>query len=126
MAEKVVKTWIQGGGVVGDIVGRSWSGQRRVYKNPEAFYHAPSELCYVPEDLAGAYTANGFFELSLEQPEIAEEMFQSVEWEHPETWLDEQFRMGELAICPVCGHICQSYVGLMCPYCRETNCEVTS
>ena len=126
MAEKVVKIWIQGAGVVGDIVGWSWSGQGRVYKNPEAFYHVPFELCYVPEDLAGAYTANDFFELSLEQPEIAEEMFQSVEWEHPETWLDEQFRMGELAICPVCGHIRQSSVGLMCPYCRETNCEVTS
>lgn len=125
MAEKVVETCIQGAVWEGDIVGRSWSGLGWVYKNPETFYHAPSELCYVPEDLDGAYTANDFLELSQGQPEIAEEMFQSVEWEHPETWLDEQFRMGDLAICPVCRHICQSYMGLMCPYCRETNCEVT-
>lgn len=113
MAEEVIKAGIQ------------WSGPGWIYKNPEAFYHAPSEPCYAPEDLDGAYTANDFLELGLGQPEIAVEMFQSVKWEHPETWLDEQFRMGELAICPVCGHICQSYMGLVCQYCRETKCEVT-
>lgn len=125
MGDKVTGDCIRGAVRGACIVGRLWSGLGWIYKNPEAFYHAPSKVCYVPEDSGGAYTANDFLELSLGQPEIAAEMFQSVGWEHPETWLDEQFRMGELAICPVCGRICQSYMGLMCSYCRETNCEVT-
>ena len=102
---------------------REQFGQRWIFKNMEAFYHAPSEICYVPEDLDSGYTADDFLELSMGQPEIAEEMFLSVRGEHPETWLDEQFRMGELAICPICGRIFQCYPELVCPLCGEVRCD---
>lgn len=120
MGDEVIGTCIQGAAREGSLVSRSWSGQGWIYKNPEAFYHTPTEVCYVPEAPDCVYTADDFMELSLGQPEIAEEMFLSVGWEHPETWLDEQFRMGELAICPDCGHIYQCYMRLACPHCRNT------
>ncbi|EEG54194.1 hypothetical protein DWV29_26945 [Enterocloster asparagiformis] len=105
---------------MGDKAIEAWSGQGWIYRNPKAFYHTPAKVCYVPDNADGAYTANDFLRLSLGQPEIAEEMFLSVGWEHPETWLDEQFRMGELAICLNCGHIYQCYMRLACPHSRNT------
>ena len=110
----------------GEYISRwEWSGQGWVYKNPDAFYHVPSEVCYVPEGSDCIYTAVDFMELSLGQPEIAEEMFLSVSWEHPETWLDDQFRTGELNICPDCWRIYQSYNKTACPYCeKRTDTEI--
>ncbi|MCD7907505.1 MAG: hypothetical protein LUH04_07470 [Clostridium sp.] len=123
MKEKAVGTCIQRSGEPEGAVDWAWSGQGWIYKNPEAFYHAPSEVCYVPEAADCFYTANDFLELSQGQPEIAEEMFLSVGWERPETWLDEQFRMGELEICPVCGSIFQCYTGLTCPHCKKMDSD---
>lgn len=119
MTDEVIGTYIPGKDGAGHIIRRDWSGQGWIYKNPAAFYHMPSEVCYIPELSDCIYTADDFIKLSLGQRELAEEMFLSVGWEHPETWLDEQFRMGELAVCPACGSIFQCYIGLTCPYCQD-------
>lgn len=90
-----------------------------IYKNPEAFYSDPNVVCYVPELSDCTYTGVDFLKMSLGQSEIAEEMFLSVDWQHPETWLDEQFRLGELDVCEKCGRIYQSYDAAECPFCRN-------
>ena len=90
-----------------------------IYKNQEAFYSDPFAVCYIPELSDSAYTGLDFLKMSLGQPEIAEEMFLSVDWQHPETWLDEQFRTGELDVCERCGKIYQSYDEAECPFCRD-------
>ena len=90
MGEMESGTCIQTGNGLGYTIRRAWSGQGWIYKNVEAFYHAPSRVCYVPEGSDRTYTASDFMELSLGQPEIAEEMFLSVGWECPASWLDEQ------------------------------------
>jgi hypothetical protein len=123
MGEMEIGTGIQTGNGLGYTIRRAWSGQGWIYKNVEAFYHAPSQVCYVPEGSDRTYTASDFMELSLGQPEIAEEMFLSVGWECPASWLDEQFRMGELAICPVCGRICQCYPKIMCMHGQEAESD---
>ena len=97
--------------------GASQSGW--IYKNPEAFYSDPFAVCYIPELSDCTYTGMDFLKMSLVQPEIAEEMFLSVDWQHPETWLDEQFRQGELDVCEKCGKIYQSYDEAECPFCKN-------
>ncbi|MDR1549965.1 MAG: hypothetical protein LBT06_15430 [Hungatella sp.] len=93
--------------------------KRGIYKNPEAFYRSLSGVCYIPELAGRQYTGEDFLELSLGQREIAEEIFLSIDGQDPEAWLDEQFRIGELAICPVCNRIYQSYMVPECPLCRK-------
>lgn len=92
-----------------EYIERGSSQRGWIYKNPEAFYSGPFAVCYVPELSDCTYTGVDFLKMSLGQPEIAEEMFLSVGWQHPETWLDEQFRLGELDVCEKCGRIYQSY-----------------
>lgn len=44
-------------------------------------------------------------------------MFGAVDWQHPETYLDEQYAQGEMATCKVCGKIFLSYEVKNCPNC---------
>jgi len=71
--------------------------KREIYKNREAFYRSLSKICYIPKLAGWRYTGEDFLELGLGQKEIAEEMFLSIDEQDPESWLDEQFRIGELA-----------------------------
>ena len=89
------------------------------YKDPEAFCHSLDSPCYIPDRTGRCYTGEELLEMSLGQKEIAEEMFLSITGQDPEAWLDEQFRIGELAICPVYGRIYQSYMRKDCPLCRK-------
>ncbi|MDR1547182.1 MAG: hypothetical protein LBT06_01175 [Hungatella sp.] len=89
------------------------------YKDQEAFRHSRDDPCYIPDTAGRCYTGEELLEMSLGQKEIAEEMFLSIAGQDPEAWLDEQFRIRELAICPVCGRIYQSYIEKRCPLCKK-------
>ncbi|WP_186423793.1 hypothetical protein [Lacrimispora celerecrescens] len=93
--------------------------KRGIYKNSEAFYRSLSRVCFIPKIAGRRYTGEDLLELSLGQKEIAEEMFLSIDGQDPEAWLDELFRIGELAICPICNRIYQSYMVPECPLCRK-------
>lgn len=118
MESQVIGQYIPGADGRPGHITRGWSGQGWIYKNPEAFYYRPRQVCYIPEQSDGLYTGENFLGLSLGQPEIAREIFQSVAWQEPETWLDDQFARGELSICRSCGRIYQSYGNAVCP-CRN-------
>lgn len=98
---------------------RKCFSKRGIYKSRKAFYRSLSQICYIPKLAGRRYTGEDFLELSLGQKEIAEEMFLSIDGQDPEAWLDEQFRIGELAICPICNRIYQSYMAPECPLCRK-------
>lgn len=102
-----------------EFIRRGPSQRGWIYKNLAAFYSNPFAVCYIPELSDCTYMGMDFLKLSLGQPEIAEEMFLSVDWQHPETWLDEQFRQGELDVCEKCGRIYQSYGEVECPFCGK-------
>ncbi len=97
------------------------TAQNDYLKDPQAFYGSPEKVCYMRRENGGSwgYTGRDFLDLSLGQAEIAEEMFLSCEGQEPESWLDEQFRIGELAVCKECGKIYQGYGVSACPYCGE-------
>ena len=82
-----------------------------VYKNEQAFYENPDEVCYIPEyafedaekiehNGETYYLVNGYTRKSLEaliegevdednEPINIEYFFQKLEWAYPETYLNE-------------------------------------
>ena len=102
---------------------RGWSGEGWVYKSYPAFERG-EEVCYIPENSNYGYVREDFLNLSLGQEDIAEEMFASCRWQDPGTWIENQFTSGELAACPVCGKIYQSYDRENCPICGGRKNEI--
>lgn len=88
-----------------------------VFKDYYAFHNEPRRPCYVPELDEAVYTKEDFLNMCNGQEEIAELVFEAVDWQHPETYLDEQYREGELDVCEQCGKIFESYCAEKCPYC---------
>ncbi len=89
------------------------------YKNPETFDNFLFNVCYFPEIAGRCYTGVDLLEMSVGQVDIAVEMFLSIDGQGLEAWLDEQFRIGELAICTGCGRIYQWYLNPKCPLCKK-------
>lgn len=104
---------------------REYYGQGLIFKDEDAFKNSPNEPCYVPELSDTVYTRNDFLRMCNGQEEIAEQVFDAVDWQHPETYLDEQWKGNEpeLAECS-CGKWFWCYDIKKCPYCgkeREEN-----
>lgn len=72
-------------------------------------------VCYVPELSDSLYTGQDFLDMCNGQPEIADQVFHAVNWQHPETYLDEQGD-DELWQCK-CGKWYWCYGVDKCPYC---------
>jgi hypothetical protein len=96
---------------------REFYGQGMIFKDEHAFYHEAKTPCYVPELSDTVYTREDFLQMCNEQDDIAEVVFGAVDWQHPETYLDEQYAQGEMATCKVCGKIFLSYEVKNCPNC---------
>ena len=79
-------------GGTGEIVKleREYFRQGYIYKNPNAYHNDKSAVCYVPELSDSAYTGQDFLDMCNGQPEIADQVFDAVDWQHPESYLDEQ------------------------------------
>lgn len=101
----------------GEKIIREFYGQGMIFKDEYAFYHESDVPCYVPELSDTVYTREDFFRMCNDQDDIAEVVFGAVDWQHPETYLDEQFAEGEMASCKSCGKIFLSYEVKTCPYC---------
>ena len=63
--------------------------QGYVYKNDDAYYHHPTEICYVPELSDDTYTAEDFFNIAKGNRKIADLIFELCDWQSPETELDQ-------------------------------------
>ena len=87
------------------VIDRGYYRQGWIFKDEEAFLHHPERVCYVPELSDAAYTREDFMGLCNGQEEFAKECFYTVDWQHPETWVDEQYRFDEWGWCERCGQI---------------------
>lgn len=94
---------------------REWFRQGYIYKNPDAYHNDKSAVCYVPELSDSLYTGQDFLDMCNGQPEIADQVFDAVDWQHPESYLDEQDDE-ELWICR-CGKWYWCYGVDKCPHC---------
>ena len=74
-----------------------------VYKNEDAYYNRPDEICYVPEygfpedsseycgkiEEVSGYSRNDLMELCNGNRQLCDAVFQCVDWQDPSTWLSE-------------------------------------
>ena len=103
----------------GEEIKREVYGQGMIFKSDEAFYdwQHPDRVCYIPELSDSTYTRNSFLAICNDQTELAEELYEAVDWQHPETLLEEWFQGGELDTCEACGKMFNCYGETKCPYC---------
>ena len=87
------------------VIEREWYGQGHIFKDEDAFLHHPERVCYVPELSDSAYTRQDFLDMCNGQEEFAAECFYAVDWQHPETWLEEQYVHEEWGWCADCEKI---------------------
>lgn len=68
---------------------REWYGQGYVFKDWDAFYNRPDDPCYVAEYSDTIYTRNDFLEMTDGHVDLAEQIFEFVDWQSPWTVFDE-------------------------------------
>ena len=102
---------------------REFYGQGYIVKDEPAFLSQPDRVCYVPELSDTLYTRRDFLRICNEQPELAQICFDCVNWEHPETWVEEQFLFGEWAECPACGKWDDAESNKACLFCGASAAE---
>ena len=105
------------GGIV--KIERGWFRQGYVYKNPEVYYNDKKAVCYVPDLSDEAYTGQDFLDMCNGQPEIADRVFEAVDWQGPGAYLGE-LDGDELCRCE-CGKWYWCYGISHCPYCGSEN-----
>lgn len=93
---------------------REYYRQGWIFKDEEAFLNRPDAVCYVPELSDTPYTRKDFVELCNGQEDLAADCFEAVDWQCPETWVDEQYRDREWGWCPRCQKI-YTMEGEACP-----------
>lgn len=101
-----------------EIIERAYYCQGLIYKDERAFLLKNDVVCYIPELSDATYTRQDFLNLCNGQEEFAKQCFYGVNWQHPETWFDEQFRENEWGWCEHCHQIFDmSGVLCACPVC---------
>lgn len=91
-----------------------------IYKDSKAFYDKTNKVCYIPElgdDIKYVYA--DFLTLACDNEEVAEEIFNKVDWQTPEVLVEEWLRDDELHICTNCEHMFLSYGVEHCPNCGQ-------
>ena len=77
------------------VIQRDYYRQGWIFKDEEAFLSHADQVCYVPELSDGGYTRQDFMDLCNGQEDFAAECFRAVDWQCPETWVDEQYRVSQ-------------------------------
>ncbi len=98
------------------IIERGSTEQGYVFKDEEAYENDKDKVCYVPELSDEAYTGKDFLDIAGEQ-DLADELFDQVDWQHPETLWEEWWNYGELDKCQKCKKTFWCYGVDKCPHC---------
>lgn len=94
------------------------SAQGLIYKNSEAFNNK-KDVCYVPELNNTKYTYDDFISIANGNEDIAKELFNCVDWQSPETLMEEWFNSDEVYTCDKCKKTYFSYDIDNCPFCAH-------
>lgn len=84
------------------VIDRGYYRQGWIFKDEEAFRLHPERVCYVPELSDEGYTWQDFLAMCNGQEELAEFLFEMVDWQSPETLKSELLATYEIDFCPVC------------------------
>lgn len=112
-------------------ISRGGFGQGWVFKSWKNWYAADNQIpVYVPELSDTVYTRDKITSICKGQEDVAEIMFLALDWQHPETLLEDWFYNDELTECPSCGKLLETFLtdGItrqkICPYCGKQINEV--
>lgn len=90
------------------IIHREFYRQGMIFKDEEAYKFHKDQPCCSPELSDSVYTGNDFLELCNCQQDLADELFEGVDWQHPESLKEDWFVNGECCggryDYPVCSH----------------------
>ena len=99
------------------LIQREFYAQGYIVKDEAAYRSHPERVCYVPELSDTPYTHNDLLALCDGQEALARVCFDCLNWQSPETWVDEQFYFGEWARCTHCGRVYDAGDHEACPHC---------
>lgn len=102
-----------------EIIDRDYYRQGWIFKDEDAFQNRPDDVCYIPELSDEKYTRNDILKILAGDEELAETMFEELDWQHPESLLEDWKANGEVAWCPHCIGYVQVYDEEIekCPVC---------
>jgi len=86
-----------------EVIERDYTEQGMVFKDEDAFLNHTDKVCYVAELSDTVYTRQDFLDECGGREDFAALCFEGVDWQHPETWAQEQFTEGEWGDCDKCG-----------------------
>lgn len=102
------------------LIQREFYGQGYIVKDEAAYITHPDQVCYVPELSDVLYTHNDLLALCDGQECFARLCFDCVDWQSPETWIEEQFAYGEWKECPTCSRWIGFELMRECPHCHHS------
>lgn len=107
------------------VIDREYYRQGWIFKDEEAFLHHPEQVCYVPELSNEGYTRQDFLAMCNGQEELAEFLFEMVDWQSPETLKSELLATYEIDFCPVCKkYYFMQGEQIPCPICEANPEEI--
>jgi hypothetical protein len=68
---------------------KDFSGQGWYYKDVDAFNNKTGEVCYIPELSDDHYSYADFIKISKENKIVLEYLFDTVDWQSPETLFND-------------------------------------
>ncbi len=100
------------------IIRRAPYGEGMVFKDEDAFLNHPDKPCYKAELGDEVYIRKDFLDIFNGQEEFAKVCFDTLNWQHPETWYDEAMLNEEIGMCPRCKKLYWMYgETCACPKC---------
>ena len=107
------------------VIDREYYRQGWIFKDEEAFRLHPEQVCYVPELSDEGYTRQDFLAMCNGQEELAEFLFEMVDWQSPETLKSELLATYEIDFCPVCKkYYFMQGEQIPCPICEANPEEI--
>lgn len=102
-----------------EIIDRDYYRQGWIFKDEDAFQNRPDDVCYIPELSDEKYTRNDILKILAGDEELAETMFEELDWQNPESLLEDWKANSEIAWCPHCAGYVQTYDKEIekCPVC---------
>ena len=91
------------------VIEREFYQQGMIFKDEAAFLNHYDVPCYIPELSDEVYTKQEIINLCGGREDLAQKCFDALDWQHPETWIEEQFVNGEWDECPACKYFYDRY-----------------
>ena len=89
----------------GEVIDREYFQQGYIFKDAYAYMHEPDKVCYIPELSEEKYTREDFLRICNGQKDFADQLFDGVDWQHPESLKEDWFVNNEWLTCPNCGNL---------------------